>query len=255
MSTTADDRMRRETNLLDKRRAKIRPEDEQATKDWIQAVTGEDMSGSLQEKLQDGKVLCTLVNKIKPGTIKKVNESKMAFKQMENIKFFLDACVALGVPQTQLFLTPDLYEGKDMLQVMGCIAALGTAARKQSGFAGPHFGVASKAAPAAPAPTPVAAAPIVEEEEEPEPEPEPEAVKEPTPEPAAAESAPEPAAAESAPEPATAEPIPEPAAAEPTPEPAAEPKAAEPEAAAPAADSARIVASLDNATDKLLSPH
>lgn len=37
------------------------------------------------ETLKDGTLLCQLVNCIKSGTVKKINESKMAFKCMENI--------------------------------------------------------------------------------------------------------------------------------------------------------------------------
>lgn len=53
-------------------------------------VTGEDIStsGDMEnffEVLKDGTLLCKLVNCLQPGSVKKVNESKMAFKCMENI--------------------------------------------------------------------------------------------------------------------------------------------------------------------------
>ena len=48
------------------------------------------------------------MNVIKPGAVKKINTSKLAFKQMENVTFFLKACREIGVPQSSLFETPDL---------------------------------------------------------------------------------------------------------------------------------------------------
>lgn len=37
------------------------------------------------EVLKDGTLLCRLVNCLKAGSVKRINESKMAFKCMENI--------------------------------------------------------------------------------------------------------------------------------------------------------------------------
>lgn len=40
--------------------------------------------------------------------------------QMENIGKFLDACVAYGVPKSDLFQTVDLFEGQNIPQVYTC---------------------------------------------------------------------------------------------------------------------------------------
>ncbi|XP_036348016.1 myophilin-like, partial [Rhagoletis pomonella] len=58
--------------------------------EWIKIVTGEPINtaGDMDnffEVLKDGVLLCKLANSLQPGSIKKVNESKMAFKCMENI--------------------------------------------------------------------------------------------------------------------------------------------------------------------------
>lgn len=58
--------------------------------EWIKEITGEPIntSGDMEnffEVLKDGTLLCKLVNDIKAGSVKRVNESKMAFKCMENI--------------------------------------------------------------------------------------------------------------------------------------------------------------------------
>lgn len=65
---------------------------------WIEEVTGEpfDSGLSFAEQLQDGRKLCLLVNKIKPGAVRRVNTSKMPFKQMENISNFLKAIREIG---------------------------------------------------------------------------------------------------------------------------------------------------------------
>ncbi len=104
---------------------------------WIEAVTGFAFSSTFSESLKDGVTLCMLVNKIKPGAVK-VNNSKMPFKQMENISNFLKTCRSLGVAEHDLFETVDLYEGKDLGVVVTCIHALGRAV--QGVYSGPKLG-------------------------------------------------------------------------------------------------------------------
>ncbi|CAL1536503.1 unnamed protein product [Lymnaea stagnalis] len=94
-----------------------------------------------QAVLKDGKILCALINKIKPGIItKKINNSKMPFLQMENTSNFLEACEKIGISKTDLFQTVDLYDKINMVQVVNCIYALGRKAPKV-GYQGPTLGV------------------------------------------------------------------------------------------------------------------
>ena len=81
---------------------------------WIEAVTGQTFDGDFADFLKDGKALCALVNAVEPGTIKKVSDSKLAFKQMENISNFIKACIELGVEDRNCFETLDLYEEQDI---------------------------------------------------------------------------------------------------------------------------------------------
>lgn len=58
--------------------------------EWIKEITAEDIStsGDMEnffEVLKDGTLLCRLVNCLQAGSVKRINESKMAFKCMENI--------------------------------------------------------------------------------------------------------------------------------------------------------------------------
>lgn len=99
---------------------------------WICDMTGyakaEDQS--VHEFLKDGVVLCHLINQLSPDSVKKIHDSKMAFKQMENINHFLQAAQAYGVQLMDLFQTVDLFDDKNMLQVLNAIHALGGRAQK-----------------------------------------------------------------------------------------------------------------------------
>eukprot|EP00043_Microstomoeca_roanoka_P016057 m.161736 g.161736 ORF g.161736 m.161736 type:complete len:939 (+) comp16381_c0_seq2:1676-4492(+) len=93
---------------------------------WIEAVIGDYVSGStLQEVLASGEVLCQLMNKIQPGSVSKYHqEPRLAFKKMENIGYFLDAAKRYGLPDSDLFITVDLFESQNMKQVVICLGAL-----------------------------------------------------------------------------------------------------------------------------------
>jgi len=101
----------------------------------LPAVTDEK---GVQVALKSGIVLCKLINVIKPGSVKRINESAMAFKQMENISNFLAACESLSVKKSDLFQTVDLYEANNIHQVVNGIFALGRKA--PDFFNGPRLG-------------------------------------------------------------------------------------------------------------------
>lgn len=168
------DRMR-ETDLQLKRDARIDATLEADARVWMEAVLGTTLGeGAFNDVLKDGTFLCRcaskrhgmracyareqlslpgahvapqrararLINKIKPGAIKKFcAHPNMPFKQMENISFYCAACKEIGVPDHDLFRTVDLFEAKDMAQVAINLLALGRASQKVAGFEGPHFGV------------------------------------------------------------------------------------------------------------------
>lgn len=99
--------------------------------EWVQSVTKEPLpSKDLIEALRDGTALCKLINVVKPGTVKRVNQSKMAFKQRENITNFIRGCRTLGQSEFTLFTTTDLYERGNHTNVCNGLYAFGGLAQR-----------------------------------------------------------------------------------------------------------------------------
>jgi len=110
---------------------------------WINSVLGEgtiNTSGKAEdfwETLKDGVVLCNLANALQPGSIKKIEQTKMPFKCMENINNFTRAATAMGVPTPELFQSVDLWERQILNAVVLCLESLG---RKGEKFGKPSIG-------------------------------------------------------------------------------------------------------------------
>jgi len=112
--------------------------------DWVRAVTKHPISNGLND-LRDGKILCQLINCIRPGTISLINKCSAANKHqglicMENIRFFIDGCVTIGVSNNDLFQPEDLFAGMNKRQAIICIAALGRCTFNVAEYKGPKLG-------------------------------------------------------------------------------------------------------------------
>ncbi|XP_039263277.1 myophilin-like [Styela clava] len=96
---------------------------------FIETITGQsfDSSKSYEENLHDGQLICHLANKLKPKSVKKIQESTMPFKKMENIENFLKFAQDYGVPKGDLFQTVDLYETSNIPAFTATMVALGRA--------------------------------------------------------------------------------------------------------------------------------
>ncbi|KAJ3307201.1 Muscle-specific protein 20, partial [Blyttiomyces sp. JEL0837] len=126
--------------LAEKAAAKYDPRREQEARGYIEQITGESFSSdSFHDSLKDGILLCKLMNKILPSDPIKIGVSKMPFKQMENIGQFLGRLEKMGVPAYDRFQTVDLYEAKNLDQVVNCIFSLSRHAAAK-GFDGPVLG-------------------------------------------------------------------------------------------------------------------
>jgi len=110
--------------------------------EWIKTVTQEDINVSgdpdnFYETLKDGSLLCRLMNILKPGTIKKIQTSKMAFKCMENINAFVVGAKTCGIMDQETFQSVDLWERQNLNSVIICLQSLG---RKAANFGQPSIG-------------------------------------------------------------------------------------------------------------------
>lgn len=109
---------------------------QQAVRNWIEESLEVPLDKEdLLEALRNGVVLCYLMQEIDPPSIPKIQENTtQAFKLKENIEFFLAAANDLGVPRPKLFLFNDLFEAKNVVNVVDCLAELAKRAHEQHGF-------------------------------------------------------------------------------------------------------------------------
>lgn len=59
---------------------------------WIEAVLGEKLPpGNYEDILKDGVILCKLINKLAPGSVKKIQAKGTNFQLMENVqRYFIN---------------------------------------------------------------------------------------------------------------------------------------------------------------------
>ncbi|XP_048348270.1 LIM domain only protein 7 isoform X3 [Sphaerodactylus townsendi] len=78
---------------------------------WVEAATGKSFGNKdFRAALENGVLLCNLINKIKPGIIKKINHLSTPIAGLDNINVFLKACEKLGLKEAQLFHPGDLQD-------------------------------------------------------------------------------------------------------------------------------------------------
>ncbi|XP_075447092.1 LIM domain only protein 7 isoform X3 [Ascaphus truei] len=78
---------------------------------WVEEVTGKTFGNKdFRSALENGLLLSDLINKIKPGIIKKINRLSTPIAGLDNINVFLRACEKLGLKDAQLFHPGDLQD-------------------------------------------------------------------------------------------------------------------------------------------------
>lgn len=127
----------------------------QKVMEWIVKVTGSNNLpqgalydwSTIQKFLKDGVALCKLVNALLKSigmpTIQYKGKVPSSFVAMSNIESFTIAAKQYGVPETSLFQTNDLCDGRKgpLLNVINCINALGRLANSR-GFQPAYEGIA-----------------------------------------------------------------------------------------------------------------
>ncbi|KAL7845596.1 hypothetical protein AOLI_G00237880 [Acnodon oligacanthus] len=78
---------------------------------WVEEVTRKRFgSSNFRSALENGVLLCDLINKLKPGIIKRVNRLSTPIAGLDNVNVFLKACGKLGLNDSQLFHPGDLQD-------------------------------------------------------------------------------------------------------------------------------------------------
>ncbi|KAM7178277.1 LIM domain only protein 7 isoform 4-T4 [Macrochelys suwanniensis] len=119
---------------------------------WVEAVTGKSFgTNDFRAALENGVLLCDLINKIKPGIIKKINRLSTPIAGLDNINVFLKACENIGLKEAQLFHPGDLQDlssrvtvkqeetNRRLKNVLITLYWLGRKAQNNPGYNGPYL--------------------------------------------------------------------------------------------------------------------
>ncbi|MCJ8748086.1 hypothetical protein PDJAM_G00160920 [Pangasius djambal] len=119
---------------------------------WIEEVTKKRFgSSNFRSALENGVLLCDLINKLKPGIIKRVNRLSTPIAGLDNVNVFLKACGKLGLNDAQLFHPGDLQDvstrvtvrrqetSRRLKNVLITIYWLGRKAQADPSYSGPQL--------------------------------------------------------------------------------------------------------------------
>jgi len=128
-SAGIDAEIQRKLNL------KYDEEKERNIREWLESLLNDKFEEkTLQEALRSGDRLCKAVNLVAPGIVKKVNKSKFAAMQRENIASYLAACKYMAFNKAVMFETSDLYDGRNMVLVIENLGELAVRAKRRGGL-------------------------------------------------------------------------------------------------------------------------
>jgi hypothetical protein len=84
-----------------------------------------------------------MMNKLIPGSVKRINKKGSNFQLMENHAAFQKGLKKFGVPDDEIFQTVDLFEARNIKQVVMSLAALGRIVSHASSSVFPSFSIHS----------------------------------------------------------------------------------------------------------------
>ncbi|XP_043909753.1 calponin-2 [Protopterus annectens] len=108
---------------------KYDPQKEAELRVWIEDITRMEIGDNFQLGLKDGVILCELINRLRPGSVKKINRSKLNWHQLENLSNFIKAMTDYGLKLHDIFEANDLFENGNMTQVQSTLLALASMAK------------------------------------------------------------------------------------------------------------------------------
>ncbi|PRP86810.1 hypothetical protein PROFUN_05027 [Planoprotostelium fungivorum] len=129
-----------------KMQSKRDPEFEKSLLQWVEQVAGDKAIdiNDFGESLKSGVLLCKLVNSIEPNSVKKIDTRNIALVHVENINAYLKACWNIGLPNSELFITSDLFGKKGIPQVVQNVNGMAKLAMSKPNYKGPSFGATPK---------------------------------------------------------------------------------------------------------------
>jgi len=107
----------------------------------IKDVLKEEKTIEFPDDLKSGKLLCRLINVVRPGMISKIHDAPIPLLERENIQSYLNACAGeyFGIAKHDLFTVSDLYEDKYLLGVIQNLCALAERVKRLPYFSGPYL--------------------------------------------------------------------------------------------------------------------
>uniref|UniRef100_A0A8I3PUS9 Calponin-homology (CH) domain-containing protein n=3 Tax=Canis lupus TaxID=9612 RepID=A0A8I3PUS9_CANLF len=120
--------------------SKYDPQKEAELRSWIEGLMGLSIRPDFQKGLKDGVFLCTLMSKLQPGSVLKINRSLQNWHQLENLSTFIKAMVSYGMNPVDLFEANDLFESGNMTQVQVSLLTLAGKAKTQGLQSGVDIG-------------------------------------------------------------------------------------------------------------------